>query len=87
MIDRTGEGRPMVEILNLKSEDEEPKGSSWVCIEKKGDLYFLIGRANGEVVDPHVSPDGLPTAEAAIRAAMVWADYLGAAVIYVRDER
>jgi hypothetical protein len=76
----------MVEVRHLDKDEREPEGGSWVCIEKKGDQYFMIGRANGVLVDPHVSPDGFPTAEAAIRAAMAWAEYMAAPVIYVRNE-
>jgi hypothetical protein len=77
----------MVEVRDLKSGDSEPEGRSWVCLEKKGDVYFLIGRANGAMVNPHVSPDGLPSASVAIRAAITLADYLSAPVLYVRDGR
>jgi aminoglycoside phosphotransferase (APT) family kinase protein len=76
----------MVEVRDLKRSDGEPKGR-WVCLEKKGDLYFLFGRANGEAVDPHVSPDGFSSAAVAIRAAITLADYISAPILYVRDGR
>jgi hypothetical protein len=87
MAGNRGKGRPMVEVRDLKSGEDEPKGGTWVCIERRGDQYFLAGRADGKIVDPHMSPDGFPTAEAAIHAAMAWAEYLAAPVIYVKDDK
>jgi hypothetical protein len=74
----------MVEVRNLKTEEDEPTGDAWVLVEKRGGLYFITGRQNGQAVDASVAPSGLDSPEAAIHAATAWADLLSAPILYVR---
>jgi hypothetical protein len=75
----------MVEVRNLKSEEDEPIGNAWVMVEKRSGLYFITGRQNGKAVDASVAPSGFDSPEAAIHAATAWADLLSAPILYVRD--
>jgi hypothetical protein len=75
----------MVEVRNLQNQADEPTGDAWVLVEKRGALYFVTGRQNGQAVDASIAPSGLESPEAAIRAATAWADLLSAPILYVRD--
>jgi hypothetical protein len=75
----------MVEVRNLKTDADAPVGEAWVLVEKRGGLYFITGRRNGQAVDASVAPSGFDSPEAAIHAATAWADLLSAPILYVRD--
>jgi len=75
----------VVEVRSLKADDEAPKGDAWVLVEKRGDLYFITGRKNGNAVDASVEPAGFGDPATAIRAATTWADLLVAPILYVKD--
>jgi hypothetical protein len=77
----------MVEVRALAVEADEPSGEAWVLIEKRNGQYFVRGRQNGNALDASVAPSGVDSPEAAIQAATAWADLLGIALLYVRDER
>jgi hypothetical protein len=74
------------EVRKLDGLRRKPDELSWVLVEQKGESYFLSGCANGIAVDPHISPLGFDNALDAIRMALIWAEYLEATVLFVRDE-
>ena len=73
------------EVRRLNSLSRQPAGSSWVLVEQKRQRYFLSGCANGMSVDPHISPLGFNNPLDAIRTALIWAEYLEASVLFVRE--
>jgi hypothetical protein len=74
------------EVRKLNRLRRLPPGGSWVLIERKGGSYFLAGRANGKPVDPHIAPEGFGNPRAAIFATIIWAEYLDAPIVFVKDE-
>ena len=74
-----------VEVRTLSAVGRELAGFAWVMIQKKGDAYFLVGVANGIVMNPHVAPTGFSRPEDVIRAAVVWAEYLEAPILFITD--
>ena len=75
----------MVEVRNLQGDKVEPRGVSWVLIEKFGENFTVCGKAQGKAIDASFAPRGFDTAEQAIKASVTWADLLGIPIIYVRD--
>jgi hypothetical protein len=75
----------VVEVRNLQGDVGEPKGGSWVLIEKMGDNFSVSGKAQGKTIDASFAPRGFDTAEQAIKASVTWADLLGIPVIYVKE--
>jgi hypothetical protein len=86
IVARRGEGRPVVELRSLGRDEDSPDGKSWVLVEKRDGRYYVSGRQNGGSVDASVSPAGVDTPSAAIRAAADWADLLSIPYLYVRDD-
>jgi hypothetical protein len=79
------EGGGVVEVRNLASHETAPKEAAWVLIERSGERFDVVGQARGAAIDAAFAPRGLETAEAAIKAAVAWADLLGISVLYVKD--
>jgi hypothetical protein len=75
----------MVEFRSL--DRHSPRGDDWVVIEKRDDRYFLTGRANGRSVEPRASPNGFGDPRDAMQAALWWAEYLEAPIIYLKMRR
>jgi len=76
----------MVELRSLGREVDAPPGDAWVLVEPHAGLYYITGRQNGDSVDASVTPEPFSTPEAAMRAAMEWADLLSVPYLYVRQE-
>jgi hypothetical protein len=75
----------VVEVRNLQDNEIEPRGASWVLIEKMGGNFAVSGKAQGKAIDASFAPRGFDTAEQAIKASVTWADLLGIPIIYVRE--
>ncbi len=75
----------MAEFRSL--DRPSPEGDDWVVIEKREDRYFLAGRANGRSVEPRAAPSGFSDPSDAMRAALWWAEYLEAPIIYLKTRR
>jgi hypothetical protein len=74
------------EVRKLNRLRRSPPGATWVLIERRGESYFLVGSANGKPVDPHISPQGFGNPRDAILATIIWAEYLEAPIVFVKDE-
>jgi hypothetical protein len=75
-----------VEVRTLGAPQREPPGQSWVLMERRQSGYFLVGRANGRPMDPHLAPSGILSPCDAIRFAIAWAEYLEASLLFVKED-
>jgi hypothetical protein len=79
-------GVTVMEIRRLGQTEPSPPGRAWVLIEKRGDCYFVRGRAKIASIEASLGPTATHSAAVAIWGAEAWADLLMADVVYVRDD-
>jgi hypothetical protein len=75
----------MIKVRRVRKGSHEPPVETWIMVEMREGSYHVTGKANGLMLNPHVSPGGFEGAETAMQAALKWADYLGLEVIYVKE--